>query len=221
MTPPFCDVRAIIFDWDGTLLDSFEAHAAAYLAMFRDLGIPWTLADLDRHYSPDWYRVYRAARLPRARWPHADRTWRMHHARQKTRLLPGARSVLKALAARFILGLVTSGDRVRVLRELRRFGLTYVFRARVFAESAHRRKPHPAPLELALRRLRVAPESAVYVGDAPEDILMACRAGVRSIAVLGPYPTHARLRAARADALIERITQLPKLFPTAVRRSRQ
>jgi len=212
MPPPFRDVRAILFDWDGTLLNSFEADAAAYLAMFRALGIPWTLADLERHYSPDWYRIYRAARLPRAHWARADRIWRLHYSRHESELMPGARGVLDALSARFIVGLVTSGDGSRVRRELRRFGLTRLFRARIYAESTERRKPHPAPLELALRRLRAVPESAVYVGDAPEDILMARRAGVRSIAVLGSFPTHARLRAARPDALIERIVHLPRLF---------
>jgi HAD superfamily hydrolase (TIGR01509 family) len=212
MTAPFRDVRAILFDWDGTLLNSFDADAAAYLAMFRALGIPWTLDDLERHYSPDWYRVYRAARLPRAHWQRADRLWRLHYARQQSALMPGARRVLDALANRFPIGLVTSGDRSRVRRELRHFGLTYAFRVRIYAESTRLRKPHPAPLELALRRLRVTPESSVYIGDAPEDIVMARRAGVRSIGVLGSFPTHTRLRAARPDALIERIAHLPPLF---------
>jgi HAD superfamily hydrolase (TIGR01509 family) len=212
MTAPFRDVRTILFDWDGTLLNSFEADAAAYLAMFRALGIPWTLDDLERHYSPDWYRVYRAARLPRTHWQRADRLWRLHYSRQQSALMPGARGVLDALAARYTVGLVTSGDRTRVRRELRHFGLTYLFRVRVYSESTRLRKPHPAPLKLALRRLRATPESSIYVGDAPEDIVMARRAGVRSIAVLGSFPTHTRLRAARPDALIERIAQLPRLF---------
>ncbi len=212
MTALFRDVRAILFDWDGTLLNSFEAGAAAYLEMFHALGFPWTLADLERHYSPDWYCVYRAARMPHALWQRADHLWRLHYARQQSNLIPGARRVLDALAARYTIGLVTSGDRVRVRRELRRFGLTYLFRVRIYAESTARRKPDPAPLQLALRRLRVTPESSVYVGDAREDILMARRAGVRSIAVLGSFPTHARLRAAHADALIEHIGHLPRLF---------
>jgi pyrophosphatase PpaX len=216
MTAQFRDVRNILFDWDGTLLNSFEADAAAYLAMFRALGIPWTLADLERHYSPDWYRVYRAARLPREQWQRADRLWRQHYARQQCALMPGARGVLSALAARFRIGLVTSGDRTRVRRELRRFGLTRVFRVRIYAESTRLRKPNPAPLELALRRLRATPETSVYIGDAPEDIVMARHAGVRSIAVLGSFPTHTRLRASRPSALIERIAHLLRLFPLRV-----
>ncbi len=212
MTAPFRDVRVILFDWDGTLLNSVEGHTAAFLFMFRTFGIHWTLADLERHYSPDWYRVYRAAKLPRANWKRADRVWRTFYARHKSELMPGARTALESLASRFTLGLVTSGDRARVRRELRRFRFAQLFRVCIYAESTERRKPHPDPLKLALRRLRIPPESAVYVGDSPEDILMAQRAGLRSVAVLGPFPTHAQLRAARANALIKNISLLPKLF---------
>jgi HAD superfamily hydrolase (TIGR01549 family) len=212
MPRQFENVRAVLFDWDGTLLNSYQADQQAYLAMFRTLGIPWGVEDLERHYSPDWYRIYRAARLPRAHWRRADRVWRLHYARQRAALLPEAKTVLRSLGRQFRLGLVTSGSRTRVLRQLRGFGLVRLFATRIYGESAEHRKPHPAPLELALRRLRICPEDAVYVGDAPEDILMAQRAGVRAVAVLGPFPTHERLRAARPDILLESIGLLPDMF---------
>jgi phosphoglycolate phosphatase-like HAD superfamily hydrolase len=84
-----------------------------------------------------------------------------------------------------------------------------MFRAKVCSEDAPHRKPHPAPLQMALDRLRIAPEVCVYVGDAPEDIEMAHRAGVRAIGVLGGSPVPERLRAALPDAMIETIRQLP------------
>ncbi len=207
-------IRAVLFDWDGTLLDSYHADTQAYLKMFRALGIHWGLEELARHYSPDWYRVYRAAGLPRARWDEAGRLWNHYYRQQKPALLPGARRVLRELARRFMLALATSGDRSRVSREFRRFGLTEMFAARVYSQDSHLRKPHPAPLELALRRLRLAPEACVYIGDAPEDIEMARRAGVRAIAVLSSFSTPQRLRAARPDALLRSIEQLPRLPKT-------
>ncbi len=212
-------LRAVLFDWDGTLLDSYHADAQAYLAMFHALGINWGLEELARHYSPDWYRVYRAAGVPRARWAEADRLWRQHYQQQNPALLPGTRRVLRTLERRFTLALVSSGNRARVSRQLRSFRLTSLFAARVCSEDAERRKPHPAPLELALRRLRLGPEACVYVGDAPEDIEMARRAGVRAIAVLGPFPTHKRLRAARPDALLSSIERLPRLLASLARRA--
>lgn len=205
-------LRGVLFDWDGTLLDSFHADTQAYLEMFHTLGINWGVDELVRHYSPDWHHVYRAARLPRARWDEADRLWMRFYRRQQPGLLPDARRILQQLRRRYALGLVTSGSRARVRRQLRRFGLARHFAARVCSEDSCRRKPHPAPLELALQRMRLAPEACVYVGDAPQDIEMARRARVRVIAVLGPFPVHDRLRAAHPDALVESLEQLPRLL---------
>src|SRR5271165_2273205 len=65
-------LQGVLFDWDGTLINSYAADSSAYLAMFREMGIPWGLEELAQHYSPNWYRVYRAAKLPRARWDDAE-----------------------------------------------------------------------------------------------------------------------------------------------------
>jgi len=202
----------VLFDWDGTLIDSYAADSAAYLAMFREMGIPWGLDELARHYSPNWYRVYRAAKLPRARWDDADRAWRAQYAKHSPKLIAGARQVLGRLGRTHHLGLVTSGDRDRVTQQLRAFRLTRVFATRVCSGDTPEKKPHPAPLRLALRQLSLEPSACVYVGDSPEDLEMARRAGVRAIAVLGPFPTEKRLRAAQPDFLLESIRDLPEVL---------
>jgi HAD superfamily hydrolase (TIGR01549 family) len=205
-------IKAVLLDWDGTLLDSFEADTAAYLEMFRKMGIAWGREELALHYSPDWYRVYRAARLERARWEEADRAWRAAYERHRPRLVAGARGVLRRLGARYSLGLVTSGDCGRVVPQLRRFRLVSTFAARVCQHGGLRRKPHPEPLLTALAEMGVEPRAAVYVGDAPEDIEMARRARVRAIGVLGSFPTARRLRASRPEALLDSLLELPGLI---------
>jgi HAD superfamily hydrolase (TIGR01509 family) len=205
-------LECVLFDWDGTLLDSFEADAQAYIHMFAALGMKWSIAELKRHYSPNWHHVYRAARLPRAKWEEADRLWKKFYRRHKPELQPGARRVLRALDRRFTLALVSSGSRARVRRQLREHEVAAMFRTKVCSEDAPRRKPHPAPLRLALDRLRLSPKVCVYVGDAPEDVQMAHRAGVRAIGVLGGSPVPERLRAASPDATIKTIRELPVLL---------
>jgi HAD superfamily hydrolase (TIGR01509 family) len=205
-------LEGVLFDWDGTLIDSYHADACAYLAMFKEMGISWGLVDLEKHYSPNWYHVYRATGLPRKRWDDADRAWRSHYAKHRPKLIAGARRVLARLGATHYLGLVTSGDRDRVTRQLREFRLTTLFRARVCSGDTRRKKPHPEPLRLALRQMELDPSACVYVGDAPQDVEMARRAGVRAIGVLGPFPTEKRLRAARPEFLIGSIEELPDVL---------
>jgi HAD superfamily hydrolase (TIGR01509 family) len=202
--------RVVLLDWDGTLLNSYAADSRAYLAMFRALEIEWGLAELKRHYSPDWYQVYRAAKVPKRRWAEANRLWRAAYLAERPLLLPGARHAIRALGKSFTLGIVTGGSGDRVRPQIRAFGLAEYFSACVCSEDAPRKKPHPAPLQRALQRLQAKPEDCVYVGDAPEDIEMARRAGVRAIGVLGPFPTAERLRGAKPELLLESIRDLPR-----------
>src|SRR5450432_1599753 len=198
-------IRGVLFDWDGTLLNSYEADSSAYLAMFREMEIPWGLAELAEHYSPNWYRVYQAAKLPRARWEAADGAWRKCYANHRPKLMKGARRVIAKVRREYRVGLVTSGDRRRVTRQLREFALTRLFAVRGCGDDTRQKKPHPGPLRLALRKMRLNAPTCVYVGDSPEDLEMARRAGVRAIAVLGCFPTEKRLRAARPEVLLESI----------------
>src|SRR5260370_42427054 len=116
-------VEGVLFDWDGTLLNPYDAETSAYLAMFKEMGIAWGLQELEKNYSPNWYQVYRAARLPRKRWEDADRAWRAHYAKHRPKLIGGARRILARLGDAHPLGLVTSGDPHRVAPPLREFRL--------------------------------------------------------------------------------------------------
>jgi HAD superfamily hydrolase (TIGR01549 family) len=210
-------IEGVLFDWDGTLINSYRADTSAYLAMFKEMDINWGIEDLEKNYSPNWYEVYRAAGLPRRRWADADRAWRVHYAKHRPKLIAGARRVLASLGGAHPLGLVTSGDRDRVTRQLREFRLTTLFAARVCSGDTLRKKPHPDPLRLAMRQMKLDPSACVYVGDAPQDVEMARRAGVRAIGVLGPFPTERRLRAARPEFLIGSIEELPDVLKRLLR----
>ncbi len=205
-------LRAVLFDWDGTLLDSFQADANAYVQMFRALGVSWKSTKLTQHYSPDWHNVYRAAQLPHERWAEADRLWRVFYRSERPQLQAGARDVVQALAERFRLGLVSSGSSLRVRSQIRAFGLQPLFAVSVFGDQVPHRKPHPLQLQLAMRQLGFEPSACVYIGDAPEDVQMARRAGVAVVGVLEHSPVPERLRASRPNALIKTISSLPQLF---------
>ena len=100
------------------------------------------------------------------------------------------------------LGLVTSGSRTRVERELAGLDLARHFEAIICAGDTEERKPHPAPLLAALAQMGVGAHESAYVGDSPEDVQMARAAGVFAIGIPGPFPNRDLLEAAEPDLLV-------------------
>jgi pyrophosphatase PpaX len=195
-------LRAVLFDWDGTLVDTAEASYRCYVRMFAEFGIPFDRDAYRRTYSPDWYHTFRCLGLPQERWADADARWLHYFAEETVDLIDGARAALEALArAGVTQAIVTSGSRPRIERELVAHGLS--FAEVVCGHDTARRKPHPDPLHLALSRLGVSPSEAAYVGDSPEDVLMAKAASVYAVAVPGAYPNREALHAAGADVIAE------------------
>jgi len=196
------DLRAVLFDWDGTLVDSAEKTYACYVRVFAAYGIAFDHAAFERTYSPDWYRTYEEVGLPREHWPEADARWLSCYATEPSRLLPGARETLERLAgAGLVQGLVSSGDGSRVRREIEELGLASFFGAVVCGGETAFRKPHPEPLLLALKHLGVPAGATAYVGDSPEDVAMARSAGVVSVGIPGRFPNQQALAASAPDVL--------------------
>ena len=197
-------LRAVLFDWDGTLVDSAAKSYRCYVRVFSAYGIDYDRALFERTYSPDWYRTYEDIGLPREAWAEADARWLECYETEPSSLLPGAREVLKELAERGkVQGLVSSGDPSRVRREIVTLGVAGFFGAVVCGGETEERKPHPQPLLLALERLGIPPAEAAYVGDSPEDVLMARAAGVFAVGIPGGFPNRRALEASE-----------PQLFAT-------
>jgi len=204
VTPP----KAILFDWDGTLIDSAEASYRGYVQLFAGYSLPFDRESFERTYCPDWYRTYEAIGLPREHWKEADDRWLALYAEQPPALLPGARDGLERVArASLPMGLVTSGQRERVTADLDRLGLRPFFSALVCGSDLPERKPNPAPLRRALDQMRVAAMESAYIGDSPEDVQMAQAAGAFAVAVPGGYPNRKELVAARADVFAETLAE--------------
>lgn len=194
--------RAVLFDWDGTLVDSADLSFRCYAAVFTRFGVAFDRDAYARSYSPDWYHTYRLLGLGEECWPEADRLWREHYAGTGAALLPGAAQALARLAsAGLTLGIVSSGERERVDREHRALGLGGTFSTLVCGGDTEQRKPHPQPLLTALGRMEVRPEEAVYVGDSPEDVRMAQAAGVFAVGIPGGFPNQEALRRSGPELL--------------------
>ena len=195
-------LRAVLFDWDGTLVDSAEKSYRCYVKAFAAHGIDYDRALFERTYAPDWYRTYEAIGLPREAWTDADARWIECYETEPSLLLPRVLESLERLAARGLsLGVVSSGDPVRVRGELKTLRVDSFFATVVCGGETEKRKPDPQPLQVALERLGVAPGQSAYVGDSPEDVMMAKAAGAFAIGIPGGFPNRRALEASAPHVL--------------------
>lgn len=200
--------RAVLFDWDGTLADTAEASFRCYVRMFADFGIPFDRQRYAETYSPNWYHTFRCVGLGEEQWGAADEKWLGYFAEEKIHLVPDAMSALETIARQNLpIGIVTSGSRPRIERELLAHAVAHRFHAVVCGTDIVEKKPHPEALLLCLEQMGVAPETAAYIGDSPEDVLMARAANVRAVAVRGAYPNVAALEAARPDLIVGSVSE--------------
>jgi HAD superfamily hydrolase (TIGR01509 family) len=201
----------VLFDWDGTLCDSGAALHRAFVKALAEFGISFSMAEYQAVYTPAWYRMYEAFKLPRESWRVADQRWLYHFDGEEPDLLPGAAGVIDCCRADGLqLGIVTGATRDRIRREFARLELS--FAAIVCHEDVKHRKPHPEGITKALALLNARAEDCCFVGDAPEDIEMGKRAGVCTVGVVSEYVTRARIEAAEPDILIENIAEFRALL---------
>ncbi len=180
--------------------------------MFTGLRLPFDESAYVQHYSPNWYLFYERLGVPRDRWDEADRLWLQHYAQETPRERPGASEALRLIrASHRALGLVTSGDRSRVVHDLERMNWTALFDVVVCGGDVIERKPHPAALHRALEQLEQVPSEAAYVGDTIEDVEMGKAAGVMTIATTGGFSSREALERAGPDRIIESLKELADL----------
>lgn len=205
--------EAILFDFNGVLLDDEEDHFRAYRDLLRPLGIRFTRSLYDARYLPLTDRDSSARILRDAGLPHgpADRRrfllakrrlFRARMRRARRSLEPGVRATLRRLRRQGTMLVIVSGSaRAEILAALRPARLRPAFRFIIAAEDVKRGKPHPEGYRRALARLRLPAARALAVEDSPGGIRAARGAGLRVLGVATSYPA-AALRRAGAFAVV-------------------
>ncbi|WP_114966252.1 HAD-IA family hydrolase [Alkalilacustris brevis] len=213
MTTP---LRLVVFDVDGTLVDSQNHIMAAMQVAFGDLGlvtppraavlgiVGLSLPEAMRRLAPEAPRDLIEGLTAGYRGAFAAR-----RAQAESPLYPGARAVLQALAGQdsVLLGVATGKSRRGLDHMLRTHELGDYFVTAQVADD-HPSKPHPSMLEAALRETGVAPGNAVMVGDTSYDMEMARNAGLPGIGVAWGYHAAAALHRAGAARVIEDFSAL-------------
>jgi HAD superfamily hydrolase (TIGR01509 family) len=208
-------VTTLLFDWDGTIVDSHQLGLSAFEQSFSALGIAFDHEVYRRVYSPNWYSVYEAMGLPEEKWKLADELWIQYYGDQTAQAIPGVKETIEALHSKgYRLGVVSSGSDCRVTREVSELGLADLFDVVICNEQMQNKKPHPEGLETALQSLGRRRDESCYIGDSPEDIEMGKRAGTMTVGVRSTYPTSWRLQENKPDLYLESFTELLSHFPT-------
>lgn len=189
--------RAVLFDVDGTLVDTVGLHAAAWQEAFARFGKEIPLEEVRRQIGkggdqlvPAFLPPAEAARIGDA----LERFRAELYARAylpRARPLPGARALVARVRADGRAAVLASSSRRDELRAVERLvGIEGLVDGATSGDDVARSKPWPDVFRAALARAGgVAPDEAVAVGDSPWDALAAHRAGVRAVGVLtGGFP---------------------------------
>jgi pyrophosphatase PpaX len=207
----------VLFDLDGTLIDSLELlvgamqHAFGAFAGPRPTVEEW-VATIGR---PLVWQFGRYARND-SELQYLVRTYRAfqyeHHDRL-TRPFDGIPELVSGLAGTgHPVGVVTSKSDHLAIRSLEHVGLARHLSVVVGADRTQRHKPDPDPIWFALEQIGALPAEAVYVGDSPFDIMAANAAGVRSIAVTWGAAPRATLQEASPAHVVETVPELDALL---------
>lgn len=203
----------IVFDWDGTLLDSAGAIVQAIQSACRDLNlsvpddsrarhvIGLGLVDALRHAVPD---------LSPDRYQEMVERYRFHYLAgdHQLTLFNGVPQMLERLhATGHVLAVATGKSRAGLDRALDHSGLRSLFQASRCADECHS-KPHPQMLEELTALFGISKESTVMIGDTSHDLLMANNAGVDGLAVTyGAHP-HDHLLEYKPTACLHSVGEL-------------
>jgi phosphoglycolate phosphatase len=201
-------VGAVVFDLDGTLIDSTSDIARATNVTLERHGLPRRTLSEIRGFIGDGARTLlaRAAELPE-RAPELDpllETFLAYYGQNaiaETRLFEGVEELFARLSPLPVC-LCTNKPRVPTVAVLDGLAIRDAFRIIVCGDDLPEKKPDPALLRHIARELSLDVARLVMVGDGPQDIACARAAGVRSIGVVGNIVSAERLSAAGPDVIV-------------------
>ena len=208
-------LKAIIFDYNGILVDDLAYHRDAYIRVAEELGFSLNPDDIWRYISatPDQKRCL-FGNISDETWQHIRTlkdAYYFEMIEKNTIIVPEAEQVLESLRSAYELGLISNTSRVYYENVFPK-QMAAFFKWTLFSEEMDKPKPAPEPLIKMMKMLAVEPHECCYVGDAISDAQMTRRAGVRMVGVTTGHHSEQELIAAGANWVVGDLKQFVKLI---------
>jgi 2-phosphoglycolate phosphatase len=211
-------IRGIIFDFDGTLIDSYEAIAESLNHVRASFSLPAFPAEEVRPMVGHGLEHLIATAIGPERVDEGVRLFRQSYAgicEHKTTILPQVKETLDTLDRRGYQMAIASNKPSYFARDiLRALEFDHLFAEVLGPNDVERPKPDPEMLEIIIMRIGLSPEEVVYVGDMPLDVEVGRRAGVAVYAVHTGSASREDLLQARPDRLLHRFSDLTTFLPS-------
>lgn len=215
------ELKAVLFDLDGTLIHSVDHIVDCWQHTVRTcLGRELTREEILPTLGRTLYDAFEEMAPGRS-----EELYQVYRAHQKVthdtavKLVDGTKETLEALkAAGLLLGVVTAKRFDTAMRGLDLFGLAPYFDTIVTLEDSKTHKPSPEPLLVAAQRLGIAPEEAIYVGDARVDMEAGSAAGMRTAWVTWGAGTLLNLEAVKPDFVFDGMAEVQTVLEVSALR---
>ena len=204
--------KAVIFDFNGVLINDLVIHEKAYLKAAKDMGLPLTKETIQKYIST-------TALQKRKLYfgDISDKTWNrifqlkteyyFDLVEEKNPLFPEVGEVLNSLGRQYLLGLISNTPR-RYFEKAFPQNLARLFQATIFGDEMRHPKPSPEALLEMMGRLKVDADQCCYVGDSVSDVRMAKQAGIRIFSVVTGDSSGEELREAGSDWILDSLSEL-------------
>ncbi|HUC38672.1 MAG TPA: HAD family hydrolase [Candidatus Acidoferrum sp.] len=199
-------IKAVLFDFDGVIVNSFDAFAAYFQRILVKHGYRKPSEEEIRrvYYMPE-VDILRTLSNERE----DEKVYELFSDKEtrpsEFSLADGAGGVIRRLSKRYRLAIISNSERRFILPILSKEGIDRCFEFVIANGETKRHKPDPEPILVALSRLGIRPEEAVYVGDYPSDIEAGKAAGTKVVYL-------SMERDGREDARITSLKELPAVL---------
>jgi len=205
---------SIIFDLDGTLIDSSDGVVEAVNYSLEQLGVPKQPPEVIKTYIgyPLEYMYPNFTDKPFAELREHFRVRAAETVVSSTNALPGSDDVIRTLVkSNLALGIATTKIRSHLDGIIAKMNWAEYFRGLAGGDEVKNVKPKPDIIELVIDRMNVTGHDTLMVGDTINDVLAARAAGLKVAAVASPYGRHDELKDSNPDFFLESLSELPAL----------